>query len=102
MLTIEELYRLNEALTEILAELGWVAEDEDSRTKVDNAVHYIVEMFFSVSSRKRLEELRIILRAENMSYEELAELQSLAQCIDPSDVELLEAAGVPEFPDDEE
>jgi hypothetical protein len=32
-----------------------------------------------------------------MSYGELAELQSLAQHIEPGDVELLEAAGVPEF-----
>lgn len=45
---------------------------------------------------KRLEELRAILRSETISYGELAELQSLAQHIDPGDVELLEAAGVPE------
>lgn len=44
----------------------------------------------------RLEELRIELRAERISYGELAELQGLAEHIDPSDVELLEAAGVPE------
>lgn len=44
----------------------------------------------------RLEELRASLRSESMSYGELAELQSLAPYIDPSDVELLEAAGVPE------
>lgn len=46
---------------------------------------------------KRLEELRLELRAEHMSYAELAELQSLAGYITPGDVELLEAAGVPEF-----
>ena len=45
----------------------------------------------------RLEELRIELRAERISYGELAELQDLAEYIDPDDVELLEAAGVPEF-----
>ncbi len=49
--------------------------------------------------KKRLEYLRRELRAERISYGELAELQSLAKHIDPNDVELLEAAGVPEFPE---
>ena len=44
----------------------------------------------------RLEYLRGELRAARISYEELCELQSLAPYIDASDVELLEAAGVPE------
>ena len=47
----------------------------------------------------RLEELRAILRDESMSYGDYAELADLAQYIDPSDVELLEPAGVPEFAD---
>lgn len=46
--------------------------------------------------KKRLEYLREELRQERISYGELAELQSLAEHIDPNDVELLEAAGVPE------
>lgn len=45
---------------------------------------------------KRLEYLRGELRAERISYGELAELQELAGHIAPGDVELLEAAGVPE------
>jgi len=44
--------------------------------------------------KERLEYLRGELRAERISWEELAELQDLH--IDPSDVELLEAAGVEE------
>lgn len=48
----------------------------------------------------RLEELRTELRGERISYGELAELQSLAGHIQPGDVELLEAAGVPEFPEE--
>ena len=44
----------------------------------------------------RLEYLRRELRAERISYGEIAELESLAIYIDPSDVELLEAAGVSE------
>jgi len=50
----------------------------------------------------RLEALRTELRAERMSWSELYELHTLAPFIDPSDTELLEAAGVPEFPQDEE
>jgi hypothetical protein len=48
----------------------------------------------------RLEYLRGELRAERISLGELIELEILAPYIDPGDVELLEAAGVPEFPDD--
>lgn len=48
---------------------------------------------------KRLEYLRKELRAERISYGELSELQSLSRYIDPGDVELLEAAGVKEFPE---
>lgn len=50
--------------------------------------------------KKRLEEIRKELHAEKISYGELAELQSLAKYIDPSDVELLEAAGIPEKHED--
>jgi len=52
--------------------------------------------------KKRLEYLRQELRAEKISTSELIELQSLAEHIEEGDVELLEAAGVPEFPEDEE
>ena len=44
----------------------------------------------------RLEYLRGELRLERISYGELIELQSLSAHIDENDVELLEAAGVPE------
>ena len=49
--------------------------------------------------KERLEYLRGELRAERISYGELHELQSLVSHIAPGDVELLEAAGVPEFED---
>lgn len=45
---------------------------------------------------QRLEYLRGEIRAERISYGELAELESLTEYIDPSDVELLEWAGVSE------
>jgi len=49
----------------------------------------------------RLEELRTELKAERISYGELFELQDMIPFIGTGDVELLEAAGVPEFPDSE-
>lgn len=49
------------------------------------------------NTQKRLEYLREQLNNENISFGELAELQSLAKHIDRGDVQLLEAAGVPEF-----
>lgn len=49
----------------------------------------------------RLDYLRTELRKERISTDELIELQSLVEYIDPSDVELLEAAGVPEVGEDE-
>lgn len=50
--------------------------------------------------RERLEYLRGEIRAERISYGELAELQGLAEHIEPGDVELLEWAGVPEHEDE--
>jgi hypothetical protein len=50
----------------------------------------------------RLEYLRGEIRAERISQGEVIELQGLAEYIDPGDVELLEWAGVPEFPDDQD
>lgn len=45
---------------------------------------------------RRLEYLRGEMRAERISYGELAELQKLARYIESGDTELLEWAGVPE------
>jgi hypothetical protein len=48
------------------------------------------------TAKARLEYLRGELRAERISYGELAELQGLAGYIEAGDTELLEPAGVPE------
>ena len=53
------------------------------------------------SPAERLAEIRECIVAEYVSYGELAELADLAEHIDPSDVLLLEWAGVPEFPEDD-
>ena len=49
-----------------------------------------------LTAKKRLEYLRRELRHERISYGELAELRELIPYIESGDVELLEAAGVPE------
>jgi hypothetical protein len=46
--------------------------------------------------KERLDYLRKEIKAERISYGEIAELQSLVKHIDPSDVLLLEWAGVKE------
>jgi hypothetical protein len=50
------------------------------------------------SAVERLEYLRGELMSERISTGELLELQGLVEHVSPGDVELLEAAGVPEFP----
>jgi hypothetical protein len=50
----------------------------------------------NVKIQKRLEYLRGELRSERISYGEIVELQNLAPYINSGDVELLEAAGIPE------
>lgn len=50
----------------------------------------------------RLEYLRSQIEAEKISTAEIIELQGLADHIDRGDVLLLEWAGVPEFPNDDE
>lgn len=47
---------------------------------------------------ERLEYLRGQIKAERISLDEICELQGLAEYIDEGDVELLEPAGVPEYP----
>ena len=53
-----------------------------------------------VNIGKRLEYLRTEIEAERISYGEIAELQDLAEYIEPGDVPLLQWAGVPEFEED--
>jgi hypothetical protein len=52
--------------------------------------------------KARLEYLRTQIDAECISQGELIELQGLAEHIEPGDVQLLEWAGVPEFPEEPE
>ena len=47
--------------------------------------------------KNRLEYLREQIQNENISYNEIIELQTLADYIDESDVELLQWAGIEEI-----
>ena len=47
--------------------------------------------------KERLEYLRKEIENERISYEEIAELQSLVEHIESGDTILLEWAGVPEY-----
>jgi hypothetical protein len=60
------------------------------------AMRDTIDAFFASEKSEATEYLRQEIRAERISWGELAELQSLASHIDPGDVELLEWAGVPE------
>lgn len=58
-----------------------------------------IKLAYEVALRrinKKLEYLRSVIKSETISYGEIAELQSLAEYIEPSDVLLLEWAGVRE------
>ena len=66
-------------------------------TKTNLRRPYIAsEQAFKHAIRLKLEYLRGELRAERISYGELTELRAFVDYIEPHDVELLEAAGVPE------
>jgi Rad3-related DNA helicase len=55
-------------------------------------------LFDNIDAKKeRLEEIREELNNESISYGELVELEELVEYIEEDDVQLLEAAGVPEF-----
>lgn len=65
------------------------------------ATHYPGKFQRLLAMTDRLEYLRQQIRNENISYSEVSELELLgmAGIIDKNDMELLEAAGVPEFKD---
>lgn len=66
-------------------------------THFKSKISFFLDMKKEKEIKDRLEYIRGELRAEKISYSELAELQILSKYIDKSDMELLEAAGVPEF-----
>jgi len=73
-------------------------EDASEEEREDGGIleGWVVLRLTGSTIPERLEYLRGELRAERISYGELAELQGLTDHIEAGDLELLEAAGVPE------
>lgn len=74
-----------------------------AKSVIDNQLMYRVTKI-ALYIKERLEEIReqLARNDEGVSTEEICELQSYIPFIDKDDVELLEWAGVSEFPDDPE
>lgn len=87
--------KLFEALKELLKEYDQHVPEDCTCQKALAAAQNARTLLNGI--RDRLKYLRGEIEAERISYSELAELQGLAEFIDPSDVLLLEWAGVPEF-----
>lgn len=76
-----------------------VERTDENYQEQDAAINKALNEHFT---RGRLEYLRSQIDKECISQGELLELQGLADFIEPGDVQLLEWAGVPEFPEGEE
>ena len=87
-------------ICELLAEIDCTPECHSAERA--QQIAFELGLNITLYPKDRLEYLRQELRAERISMGELAELQDLAEYIEPGDVELLEAAGVPEFGKDTE
>ena len=72
--------------------IRWYSRNPHLRADTKAGMRQLINESF----QERLEHLRGELQAERISYAEIAELQGLKREIQPGDVELLEAAGVPE------
>tara|TARA_R110001632_G_scaffold70752_1_gene164606 strand:- start:5544 stop:6161 length:618 start_codon:yes stop_codon:yes gene_type:complete len=77
---------------------NWRMITNPSDYPIENVFRQVAQFikWHNEQPQTRLEYLRRELRAERISYGELAELQSLAEYIEKGDVELLEAARVEE------
>ena len=69
---------------------------ERAKTKAEAIKKIKYNIMTNKQAKKRLEEIRAEIKAEKISYGEIAELQELKKYIKPGDVELLEWAGVEE------
>jgi hypothetical protein len=78
----------------------WIdVDDEPDPTLAEGQADTEDEAKAAVTIWVRLEVLRAALRTQDISFGELQELQNLAPYIESGDTELLEAAGVPEYPE---
>ena len=104
---INSCYDQYEEMKELDAD---IMNNEEAKKFIKDHIEFIVstnggeEWLYNVEKEalkalkaiKRLEEIRKAIKNENISYGEIAELQSLVKYIGPGDVQLLEWAGVKE------
>lgn len=95
--------RPGDLITEGPIHKGTVASVEEHNwsvvvTYLDGSEHFtsVLAVLHVERIADRLEDIRASIDAENISWGEISELQSLVPFIDPSDFELLSWAGVTE------
>jgi hypothetical protein len=77
----------------LMAVVSWTGKTKDGRFGgLDGCSSCLASLLTPRNVRERLEYLRGEIRAERISYGEIAELQSLVSHISPEDVELLQWA----------
>jgi len=90
---VDLMLAVEDEFTPVLPCIGHAVESEKSEIEISEP-----SLFDDIDSKKeRLEEIREELNSESISMGELVELQDLTEYIEDGDVQLLEAAGVPEF-----
>lgn len=88
----EEDVVMEPVLTPVLPCIGHAVESEKFIETSEPSLFNDIDF-----KKERLEEIREELVNESISYGELVELEELVEYIEEGDVQLLEAAGVPEF-----
>ena len=92
----EEDVVMEQIFTPVLPCVGHEVESvKDEMESIDNLI--AAQNMVLDFKKERLEEIREELDNESVSYGELVELQDLTEFIEEDDVQLLEAAGIPEF-----
>ena len=71
-----------------------LSKELDLKDVTPDIIKYCIKSYNYIS--KTLKSIKKSIKNENISYGEIAELQSLKKYIDRNDIELLEWAGVPE------
>ena len=94
--TIEKIEG-NIAIIDHMNSNGKYVKRQVDKTKLFNEGVYEAKKIKEKDAKKRLEQIRKSLRREDLSYGEIAELEALSDFIEADDIELRQAAGLPEF-----
>ena len=93
--TIEKIEGNNAIIDHMNSNRRYVKRQVD-KTKLFNEGVYEAKKIKEKDAKKRLEQIRKSLRKEDLSYGEIAELEALSDFIEADDIELRQAAGLPE------